>query len=287
LLLFGPFVKIRGGAEPKNNFHFSILGDRTGGATPEVYGRVWREISLLHPDFVINVGDSIEGHNDVAAEQEWRTVASIWRRYSEYPFYCVPGNHDIWNESSRALYEKVTGRQTFYSFNWQDAHFTILDNSRTPELSDQQLQFLEKDLSANRMRKPKFVFFHRPYWIVPLKLASGEFRLHRLARKYGVDYVISGHGHQFLRLVRDKIVYMEVGSSGARIAANLTSDDNFAQGRFYHHVWCRVRGAMVQCTIKELDGSRGKGRMFPAEEWLDNGPTFDPADPAGKDRPET
>ena len=36
--------------EPKNDFRFAILGDRTGGAQPQVYGRVWREVDLLHPD---------------------------------------------------------------------------------------------------------------------------------------------------------------------------------------------------------------------------------------------
>ena len=50
--------------QPENNFHFSIIGDRTGGANPEIYDRVWREVDLLHPDFVVNVGDTIEGGND-------------------------------------------------------------------------------------------------------------------------------------------------------------------------------------------------------------------------------
>jgi calcineurin-like phosphoesterase family protein len=287
VLLLGAFVGIGGDAGPKNDFRFSILGDRTGGAAPEVYGRIWREIDLLHPDFVINVGDTIQGHDDAGAESEWQAVVSVWRRYAEYPLYSTPGNHDIWNDASRALYEKVTGRRSYYGFNWQDAHFTVLDNSITTELSDQQLQFLEKDLAANRTRRPKFVFFHKPYWIVPLKLGSGDFRLHQLAKKYGVDCVISGHGHQFLRMVRDGIVYMEVGSSGARVPVDAGKGEGLAQGRFYEHVWARVKGPKVQITVKELDGPMGKGRMFRAEDWKDNGPAFDPADPAAKDKPET
>jgi Icc protein len=287
VLVFAAVIGIRAVGEPKNDFRFSIIGDRTGGATPEIYGRVWREIDLLHPDFAINVGDTIEGHDDKRAESEWKNLRRVWERYGQYPLYFTPGNHDIWNNFSRDLYERETKRPLFYSFNYQEAHFTVLDNSRTLDLSKAQLEFLEEDLGKNQDRKPKFVLFHKPYWIVFLKLKSGEFPLHQMAKRYGVDYVISGHGHQFLRMVRNGIVYMEVGSSGANIARHLQNGEGFAQGRFYQHVWARVKGSKVQFTIKEIDGPMGQGRMFRAEDWDENGPKFDVNDPAATDKPET
>ncbi len=268
---------------PQNEFHFSILGDRTGGSRPEVYERVWREIALLGPRFVINVGDTIQGGNDAQAAWEWAEAARVWERYKQFPLYLVPGNHDIWSDASRQLFEKITGRPPFYSFDYQNAHFTVLDNTRLRELSEPQLRFLEEDLRRHRDRTPKFVFFHVPFWLVPLKLGSGEFGLHQLCRRYGVGYVISGHGHDFERLERDGIVYLEVGSSGAGLARRLPGELDFAQGRFYHHVWVRVEGARASFTVKELDGPFGKGRMFRAERWGPNGPKFDPADPARAD----
>jgi 3',5'-cyclic AMP phosphodiesterase CpdA len=287
LLVFAGVVGIRAVTEPNNDFRFSIVGDRTGGAAPQVYGRVWREIDLLHPDFVINVGDTIQGHNDARAEAEWKSLRQVWERYKHYPLYFTPGNHDIWNDFSRALYEQETSRPAFYSFNYQEAHFTVLDNSRTLGLNEQQLQFLEQDLKQNQEYDPKFVLFHKPYWIVLLKLRSSEFPLHRLATEYGVDYVISGHGHQFVRMVRDGIVYMEIGSSGANIARRLRNGQGFAQGWFYHHVWGRVKGSKVQFTVKEIDGPMGEGRMFRAKDWDEDGPKFDTDDPAVTDTPET
>ena len=287
LLLFAAVIGIRAITGPNNDFRFSILGDRTGGAAPQVFGRVWREIDLLHPDFVINVGDTIEGGNDARAESEWQGLRPVWERYQHYPLYFTPGNHDIWSDTSRQIYVKETGRPTFYSFNYQDAHFTVLDNSGDLDLSEQQLQFLEADLKANQDRDPKFILFHKPYWIVFLKLGSGEFALHQLAKKYGVDYIISGHGHQFVRMVRDGIVYMEVGSSGGSIARGWRRGEGFAQGWFYHHVWARVKGSKVQVTVKEIDGPMGKGRMFRAEDWDESGPKFHTGDPALKDKPET
>ena len=287
VLLFAGVVGTRAVTEPKNDFRFSIMGDRTGGATPEIYGRVWREIDMMHPDFVINVGDTIEGGNDARAESQWQDLRPIWDRYKHYPLYFTPGNHDIWSEPSLDLYKKQTGRPSYYSFNYQDAHFTVLDNSRVQTLSDDQIAFLESDLKANQDRRPKFVFFHKPYWIVFLKVQSGEFPLHQLAEKYGVNHVISGHGHQFVRMVRDGVVYMEVGSSGGSIQRGLRNGEGFAQGYFYHHVWGRVKGSKVELSVKELDGPPGRGRMFRAEEWDENGPKFTVEDPAASEDPRT
>jgi hypothetical protein len=282
LLLFAGVVGIRALTEPKNDFRFSIIGDRTGTAMPEIYGRIWREIDLLHPDFAINVGDTIEGLRDDLAESQWQDLRPLWERYGRFPLYFTPGNHDIWSKQSLEVYKKETRRPNYYSFNYQDAHFTVLDNSISLDLTESQLKFLEEDLKANQDRRPKFVFFHKPYWIVFLKLGSGEFPLHQLARKYGVSYVISGHGHQFVRLMRDGIVYMEVGSSGGKMKG-----EGFAKGFFYHHVWGRVTGSKVELSVKELDGPAGKGRMFRAEEWDENGPKFAVDDPASSEKPKT
>jgi predicted phosphodiesterase len=287
VLLFGGVILTRAVTEPKNDFHFSIMGDRTGGATHEVWGRVWREVDLLHPDFVINVGDTIEGGRDEVAQQQWNELRPTFVRYRHFPLYFTPGNHDVFSDTSAQIYFKETGRPLFYSFNYQDAHFTVLDNSRTTDLSPAQLEFLEKDLKEHQDRRPKFVFFHKPYWILPLKFQSSEFALHRLARQYGVGYVISGHGHQFVRMERDGIVYMEVGSSGGTMRRGLIRGEGFREGWFYHHVWARVKGSKVSFTVKEIDGPRGRGRIFRAEEWGEQGPLFEIEDPAMIDRPET
>ena len=268
--------------DPQNNFRFSIVGDRTGSPQPQVYGRVWREVDLLHPDFVINAGDVIEGGDDAQAESQWRSVKAVWQRYS-YPLFFTPGNHDIWSARSAAVYEKMTGRPPQYSFNYGDAHFVVLDNSRREALSAAQLEFLAKDLENNRERSPKFVFFHNPtVWLVPLKFQNYDFPLHALARKYGVTAVISGHTHQFARMEHDGIVYLTLPSSGGHLRGS-----DFAQGWFYGHVLATVKGSHVWFTVKEIDGPLGKGRLFGAGSWGENGPKFDAGDPAIAEKPAT
>jgi 3',5'-cyclic-AMP phosphodiesterase len=255
------FMGVRAWSEPGNDFRFCILGDRTGDAQRGVYEGVWHDLDLLHPDFVVNVGDTIQGGNDSTAEAEWRALRPLWERY-KYPQYFTPGNHDIWSPESRKIYEKETGRPAYYGFDYQNAHFTVLDNSQTEDLSDDQMEFLARDLAAHKDRDPKFVLFHKPFWLIPVKFQSSHFPFHQLAKKYGVRYVISGHGHQFVRLTEDGIVYLEAGSSGGKLKG-----EGFEQGWFFGQVFARVSGSKVQMTAKEIGGPPGKGRVFKAEEW--------------------
>lgn len=250
-----------GGAAPPNDFRFSILGDRTGLGSPEVYEKVWAEIDALRPDFVVGVGDSIQGMKDARAPAEWLELRRIWRRY-RYPLYIAPGNHDIWNDYSRKLFEKETGHPPHFSFNFQNAHSTVLDNSGGWMLSRAQLEFLEEDLKANRNRAPKFVIFHRPFWILFLALGSGDFELHRLAKQYGVSHVFSGHVHRLMRLERDGVTYLAVGSSGADITRGTSRGQGFEEGWFYQHILATVKGTRVTLQVKHLDG-----KLYPVERW--------------------
>jgi 3',5'-cyclic-AMP phosphodiesterase len=246
---------------PAGDFRFAIVGDRTGEANAAVYKQIWSEIGRLRPAFAITVGDTIQGGDDRRAEEEWREAGRAWVRF-RIPRYFTPGNHDIWSEASRRIYERETGRPPFYSFDFEGAHFTVLDNSPATELSAGQLEFLEQDLKAHRERAPKFVFFHRPFWLIFLKLGSGEFPLHRLARKYGVDAIVSGHGHQFVAMERDGVRYVEVGSSGAHMDRGPAHREGFAEGWFYHHVVVDVEGGRARFTVREAAPPYGLGRTI-------------------------
>ncbi len=223
-----------------NDFRFCILGDRTGDAQPGVYERVWRDVDAQHPDFAINVGDTIQGGNDATAEAEWAALKPLWA-HNPFPFYLTPGNHDIWSPASRKIYEKETGHPASYAFDFENAHFTVLDNSQTEDLSEEQMRFLERDLAEHKDRDPKFVFFHKPFWLIPVKFQSAQFPFHQLVKKYGVRYVVSGHGHQFLRLLDDGIVYIEAGSSGGKLKG-----EGVENGWFFGHTLVHVVGAKVE-----------------------------------------
>ena len=128
------------------------------------------------------------------------------------------------------------------------------------------MEFLERDLAANKDRDPKFVFFHRPFWLLPVMFQTSDFPFHRLARKYGVRFVVSGHGHQFVRFVQDGIVYLEAGSSGGKLKGT-----GFARGWFYGRVDASVQESNVGMTVHEIGAPFGEGRTFDADALGING----------------
>src|SRR5215831_10708800 len=47
---------------------FAVIGDRTGVARPGVFAQAMKQIGWLEPDFIIAIGDLIEGYTDDPVE---------------------------------------------------------------------------------------------------------------------------------------------------------------------------------------------------------------------------
>jgi hypothetical protein len=87
------------------NFQFVIIGDRTGGANVQgTFKLAMDQINLLQPEFVINVGDTIEGYSDDKAKlnAEWDESDGVLKKL-EMPFFPTPGNHDIANKTATGV----------------------------------------------------------------------------------------------------------------------------------------------------------------------------------------
>ena len=257
LLLFASF------AFAAENFRFVILGDRTGEAQPGVWEQVWRETAAEHPAFVVTVGDSIQGTSDATANAQWLAVRKGLRPYAKIPLYLTPGNHDIWSAFSARLFEKYSGHPVHYSFDHGPAHFTVLDNSRSDELAPGEIAFLEQDLKAHASQPLKFVISHRPSWIVPAALRSTSFAVHRLAKKYGVQYVIAGHIHQLIHIDLDGVTYLAMPSAGGHLRVSKRYED----GWFFGYTVVTVSGAEAKFAIKELKPPHGQGRITGLSDW--------------------
>ncbi len=245
------------------DFKFAILGDRTGEAVPGVYEEAWRETNADHPNFVINVGDTIQGGNDSTVDTEWVQARKLLAPYRRYRFFYVPGNHDVWSEASARAFQKYTARPLHYGFDYGEAHFTVLDNSRTDSLPAEEISFLEKDLQSHEKQKLKFIFFHRPSWVLKVLLRNPDFPLHKLALQYGVKYVICGHIHEMLRFELDGVTYLSMASSGG----HLREPKTYATGWFFQHTLVTVHRDQAQFEIKELQAPFGQSRVSKPEDW--------------------
>jgi 3',5'-cyclic-AMP phosphodiesterase len=246
-----------------DEFHFVILGDRTGGAVPGVYEEAWRETDRDRPDFVISVGDTIEGGDDLTVDAEWQQIVHMLAPYRRYRLFLTPGNHDVWSVASAQAFEKYSKRPLHYSFDYRQAHFTVLDNSRSDNMPAEELAYLQKDLQIHQKQPVKFIISHRPSWILQVVLGNPDFPLHRVAKHYGVKYVIAGHVHEMLHFEVDGITYLSIASSGG----HLRSTKRYKDGWFFQRTLVTVRGTSVNFEIKELHPPFGRSRITQLADW--------------------
>ncbi|HEY3938977.1 MAG TPA: metallophosphoesterase [Bryobacteraceae bacterium] len=244
-------------------FRFAILGDRTGEAVPGVYAEAWRETNLDHPDFVVTVGDTIQGGDDLTMDAQWQQVMRMLAPYRRYRIFFTPGNHDVWSIASAQAFEKYTKRPLHYSFDYRQAHFTILDNSRSDRMPAEELAYLQKDLELHRKQPVKFIFSHRPSWILQVVLGNPNFPMQQLAKRYGVKYVIAGHLHQMLHFQLDGVMYLSMASSGG----HLREDKKYGKGWFFEHTLVTVRTDAASFEIKELAPPFGESRLSTPRDW--------------------
>jgi Icc protein len=248
---------------PPTAFHFALLGDRTGEAQPGVYAEAWREAAAQHPAFFLTVGDTIQGGNDQTLTAEWQQAFETVSPFRHVPLFLTPGNHDVWDAASASAFEKYAHHPLHYSFDWQQAHFTILNDSQSDTLSPEELAFLEKDLAAHRSQTVKFIVSHRPSWLFHAVLGDSSFPLQQLALKYGVQYIIAGHLHQMLHFQLGSVTYLCLASSGG----HLRNDKAYQHGWLFQHTDVTVDGPTASFKIEELPAPYGKGRVTSPSDW--------------------
>lgn len=115
-----------------DTIRFAVMGDRTGLARPGVFEQAVKQTDGLKPEFIINVGDLIEGYTSDPAElaQEWEEMETAVRA-TPTPFFFVAGNHDLGNQLMLDYWRERRG-EPYYAFTWKGALFLVLDTEDPP-----------------------------------------------------------------------------------------------------------------------------------------------------------
>ncbi|MGI9642066.1 MAG: metallophosphoesterase family protein, partial [Acidimicrobiia bacterium] len=132
-----------------DEFQFAVLADNAGGARPGVVSAGLEKLNLLHPEFVVNLGDLIEGYIDPkdqtpATVDTYRAWWEEWDGYLtalEAPFFYVPGNHDLNNPPSVEVWkERFGGTRQYSHFRYKDTLFLIVSTEDPPKDTDALLE---------------------------------------------------------------------------------------------------------------------------------------------------
>ena len=231
--------------EPKHEFMFVVLGD-SQFELPNTFNRVIDEVVHLNPAFVIQVGDMISGYVENLDEfrAQWRRFKAQIAPLGSIPFCPVPGNHDVMDATRKPggelVYREIWG-DTYYSFNYRNAHFIVLNTEDRGEceIVGEQLVWLTKDLKKARKRAHIFILSHQPIY----RIKNGD-ALHELFVKYGVSAVFCGHLHHYNYQERDGIPYVM-----ASTAVRLGTPFPLGAGSFHHMLLVTVRDNTFRIAV--------------------------------------
>ncbi len=241
------------------NFQFAIVTDRTGGHRPGIFEKGVEKLNLLQPEFVVSVGDLIEGGTEDPGRLalEWsefqRMVGNL-----EMPFFYVPGNHDISNMPMFKEWHRKFGR-SYYSFRYHDVLFLCLNSEDPPKqrpfhFSQEQRRWAEKVLSENQDVRWTIVLLHKPTWTyVEADLEDSGWADIEMALSDRPYTVFAGHKHSYAKYVRNGRDYYMLATTGG--GSNLSGKAN---GKFDHVVWITMKddGPIVANLL--LDGVEDK-----------------------------
>lgn len=253
-----PWTTLELNNKPRD-FQFAIVTDRTGGHRAGVFGEAVRKLNLLQPEFVISVGDLIEGGSEDSGQWalEWSEFQSKVQQL-EMPFFYVPGNHDLANPGMAVNWNRKFGR-TYYEFRYHDVLFVALNSEDPPRskpfrFSPEQQKWFAEVMARNTDARWTFVLLHKPAWVYadsdPGETGWGAIEQALGDRKYTV---FAGHVHNYARFERNGRDYIMLATTGGSSKLRGKAD-----GEFDHFTWVTVKDSGPVIANLLLDGIEDK-----------------------------
>lgn len=194
---------------------FAIVSDLWGGNRPGVFEDAVEKLELLQPEFVMSVGDLIDGktYDSVVIDEQWKDFANKLSPLS-MPFFYVPGNHDIGNPVMEKQFQKRFG-SPYYYFIYKNALFLTVnteDGGRSG-ISDRQVNYFKKIITDNPGVRWTFIFMHRPVWFSNSERKEGYEKIEAALK--GHNYTLfSGHHHTYSTRMQNGNKHFILGSTG-------------------------------------------------------------------------
>lgn len=214
-----------GEIQPPGEFRFAVVSDRTGEHRDGVFASAMPKINLVAPDFVVSVGDLIEGYSEDAAilTREWDEMEGFIGSL-DMPFFYAAGNHDMSNELMALEWQRRFG-PSYYSFEYENVLFLILNSELFgmvhepdspvpgPWAQADQLAFVERVLGENAGVRHTFVVIHQPVWDLRQGPHPDWLKVESMLGERAYT-VFAGHTHDYTTHIRNDRQYITLATTG-------------------------------------------------------------------------
>ena len=234
-----------------SKLQFAIISDLWGGYRSGVFEDAIDKLELLQPQFVMSVGDLIDGkiYDSLLLDEQWNEFNDQVNSLS-MPFFYVPGNHDISNPWMETEWKRRFGR-SYYFFIHNNVLFLCINtqDGGSSGINAEQIAYFKQAIENNPEVRWTFVFMHRPVWRGEDEKQEGYEKIE--AALIGKDYTLfSGHSHTYLKLSKHGNDHFTLGSTGG--GSDLRGEKF---GQFDHITWVTlITGEPPKIINIKLDG---------------------------------
>ena len=244
-------------------FEFVVYGDTR--TRDDVHRKVVHAVlQYSNPEFILHTGDLVADGTDSTL---WPTFFDIEHDLlAKAVFFPSLGNHE---RNARNYYDLLQV-PAYYSFNWGNAHFAVLDtdiaNLANGESARQaswkeQVQWLEEDLRKAQSAEFRFVSGHHPP-MTAVSYRQGDnahmTALEPMFEQMHVTAAFFGHDHNYQHYLKNGVHYVIAGGGGAPlydvdkppqgITVKVQSIENFVR--------IQVDGKVAHAMALAPDGSK-------------------------------
>lgn len=234
-----------------DRFMFAIFSDLNGDEREGVFNVAIAQLSLLHPEFIMSVGDLIDG-----GTEDRDKLKTEWDSFDERadkaiaPVIYVGGNHDLTNQTMRDVWTERYGAR-YYHFVYKNVLFLVLDTEDytdermreiylaraafievingtkagdvqdmaythmperlTGEIGTQQSAYFRRVIDDHPDVRWTLVFMHKPVWRRDDEPDFAAIEAALAARPYTV---FNGHFHTYSHTIKDERDYITLGTTG-------------------------------------------------------------------------
>ncbi len=205
-----------------------------------------------NPNIVVHTGDIVASGKHL---KQWETFLfhPMEKLLRNIPIYPVLGNHE---QESPYYYDyfSIHNGKPWWSVNYGSVHLVGLDTNLPCDEGSEQYKFLLKDLKKNKKEWIIVVFHHPLFNSHPTRESSPlRFTLQPLFLKYGVDLVITGHDHYYLRTFpighmsenQDGVIHITTAGGGASLYPTIPKSYAAYHRSLYHFL-------LIDVTAQDL-----------------------------------